>query len=98
LPASIVGFVAMPRRHWSKRRVVSNGYVVIRPFSRFEAAGDAKSSMSALACAIPTMRIGMVGLGKVVSNAAISGRHAMTKSLRKTPSIGQDIEAWERDQ
>jgi hypothetical protein len=43
----MVGFVAMPRRHWSKRRVVSNGYVVIRPFSRFEAAGDAKSSMSA---------------------------------------------------
>ena len=70
---------------------------VIRPFSRFEAAGDAKSSMSALACAIPTMRIGMVGLGKVVSHAAISGRHEITKSMRKTPSIGQDIEAWERD-
>jgi hypothetical protein len=38
------------------------------------------------------------GLGKVVSNAAISGRHEITKSMRKTPSIGQDIEAWERDQ
>ena len=40
----------------------------------------------------------MVGLGKVVRNVAISGRHEMTKSRRKTPSMGQDIEAWERDQ
>src|SRR5437870_13152210 len=38
------------------------------------------------------------GPWEVVRNAAISGRHAITKSMRKTPSIGQDIEAWERDQ
>jgi hypothetical protein len=29
----------MPRHRWSKRRVVSSGYVAIRPFCRFEAAG-----------------------------------------------------------
>ena len=83
-----------PRRG-SKHRVVSNGDVAIRPFYRFEVAGDAKSSMSALACVIPTMRIGMVGRGKVVRNAEISGRHEITKSTPRIPSIGPDIEAWE---
>ena len=34
----------------------------------------------------------MAGLGKVVSNAAISGRHEITKSMRRTQSIGQGIE------
>jgi hypothetical protein len=34
--------------------------------------------MSVLACAIPTMRISMVELGRVVSNVAISGRHEIT--------------------
>ena len=34
-------------------------------------------------------------LGKAVSNAGISGRPETTKSMRKTPSIGQDIEGWE---
>jgi hypothetical protein len=43
----MVGFVAMPRRRWSKRRVVNSGYAAIRPLCRFEAAGDAKSNMSA---------------------------------------------------
>ena len=84
--------VAIPKRRWSKRRVVSSGFVVIQRFSRFEGAGGAKWSMSALACVIPTMRISMVGLGKVVSNAVISGRHEITKPLRRTPSIGQDID------
>jgi hypothetical protein len=40
----------------------------------------------------------MGGLGKVVSHAVIAGRHEITKSRRKPSSIGQDIEAWERDQ
>ena len=40
----------------------------------------------------------MGGLGNVVSNAGLSGRHERTTSLRKTPSIGQESEAWERDQ
>ena len=37
----------------------------------------------------------MVGLGKVVSNAVISGRHEITRSMRRIQSIGQDIEAWD---
>ena len=36
----------------------------------------------------------MVDLGRVVSNVAISGRHAITNAMRRTPSIGQDIEGW----
>ena len=92
LLASIVGSVAMPKRRWSKRRVVSNGYVAIRPFCRFEAAGAAKSSTSALAYVIPTMRISMEGHGKVARNAAISGHHEITNSTPRTPSIGPDIE------
>ena len=51
--------------------------------------------MSVLACAIPTMRISMVGLGKVVSHAVIAGRNEMTRSMRSIQSIGQDIEAWD---
>src|SRR2546426_3513004 len=82
----------MPKRRWSKRRVVISGFVVIQRFSRFEGAGGAKGSMSALACAIPTMRTSMAALGKAVSNAGISGRRAITKPMRRTPSIGRDIE------
>ena len=37
----------------------------------------------------------MGGLGKAVSHAVISGRRETTKSMRKTPSIGHDIEGWE---
>ncbi len=37
----------------------------------------------------------MVALGRVVSNAGISGRHEITKPMRKTLSIGRDIEGWE---
>jgi hypothetical protein len=84
----------MPKRRWSKRRVVSSGYVAIPPLYRFEAGGDAKSSMSALACVIPTMRIGMGGRGKAASNAGSSGRHEITDSTPRTPLIGPDIEAW----
>ena len=40
----------------------------------------------------------MVGLGKVVRNAAISGRHEITKCMRRTPSIGQAIEAGDVDE
>jgi hypothetical protein len=36
----------------------------------------------------------MVAHGKAVSNAGISGRREMTKPMRKTPSIGPDIEGW----
>jgi hypothetical protein len=41
------------------------------------------------------MRINMVALGKAVSNAVISGHREITKPMRKTLSIGQDIEGWE---
>ena len=37
----------------------------------------------------------MGGRGKAVSNAVISGRRETTKSMRKTPLIGHDIEGWE---
>jgi hypothetical protein len=37
----------------------------------------------------------MVALGKAVSNAVDSGRRERTKPMRKTLSIGQDIEGWE---
>src|SRR2546430_2017156 len=82
----------MPRLRWSKRRVASSGYVAIRPLCRFGAAGAVKWSMNALACAIPTMRISIEGRGKVVRSAAISGRQEITNSMRRTPSIGPDIE------
>jgi len=86
--------VAMPKRRWSKCRVVSSGFVVIQRFAHFEGAGGAKWSMSALACAIPTMRTSMAARGKAVRSAVSSGRHAITKGMRKTRSIGQDIERW----
>jgi hypothetical protein len=38
------------------------------------------------------MRINMVAPGKAVRSVVISGRPEMTKPMRKTPSIGQDIE------
>jgi hypothetical protein len=44
------------------------------------------------------MRISTVVLGKAVSNAGIAGRHVRTKLLQKIPSIGQNIERWERDE
>jgi hypothetical protein len=84
----------MPKRRWSKRRVVSSGFVVIPRFSRCEGAGGAKWSMSALACVIPTMRTSMAARGKAVRSAVSAGRHEMTKGMRKTRSIGQDIERW----
>jgi len=36
----------------------------------------------------------MAALGKAVRSAVSSGRHEMTKDMRKTRSIGQDIERW----
>ncbi len=94
LPASIVVSVAMPKRRWSTRRVVSSGCVVIRRFFRFEGVGGAKESMNASACAIPTMRIRMVARGKAARSAVSFGRHEMTKCMRKTRSIGPNIECW----
>jgi hypothetical protein len=44
------------------------------------------------------MRISTVVLGKAVRNAGISGRHVITKLMRKIQSIGQNIERWERDE
>ena len=41
------------------------------------------------------MRITMVALGKAVRNAVLSGRHESTKPMRKTQSIGPDIEGGE---
>jgi len=37
----------------------------------------------------------MVARGKAVRDVVISGRREMTKPMRKTPSIGQDIEWWD---
>jgi hypothetical protein len=42
--------------------------------------------------AIHTIRISTAGLGQVVNNAAISGRHEITNSMQRTQLIGQDIE------
>ena len=39
-----------------------------------------------------SVKINMVARGKAVRNAAISGRRAITKPMRKTPSTGRDIE------
>lgn len=36
----------------------------------------------------------MAARGKAVSSAVRSGRHEITKGMRKTRSIGQDIEWW----
>ncbi len=80
----MVASVAMPTRRWSKRRVVSSEFVVIRPFCRFEGVGGAKWSTNALACAIPTMRISMAARGKAVRSAVSSGRPEITKRRRKT--------------
>jgi len=90
----MVASVALPKRRWSKRRVVISGFVVIQRLCRFEGAGGAKESTSASACAMPTMRTSMAALGNAVSRAVSSGRHEMTKGRRKTRSIGQDIEWW----
>ena len=40
------------------------------------------------------MRISMAARGKVVTSAVSSGHHEITKGMRKTRSIGQDIERW----
>jgi hypothetical protein len=36
----------------------------------------------------------MAARGKAVSSAGRSGRHEITKGMRKTQSTGQDIERW----
>ena len=36
----------------------------------------------------------MVALGKAARNAVISGHREIPKPMRKTLSIGQDIEGW----
>ena len=69
---------------------------MIRPLCRFEAAVDVKWSTNASAWAIPTRKIRMAALGKAVKSAVSSGRHEMTKGMRKTRSIGQNIERWEK--
>src|SRR5262245_48231360 len=84
----------MPKLRWSKHRVVKSRFVVIQHCLRFEGAGGAKLSTNASACAIPTMRTSMAALGKAVRSAVSSGRHEITQGMRKTRSIGQDIEWW----
>ena len=39
--------------------------------------------------------MGTAALGKAAKTAGISGHHAITKSMRKTRSIGRDIEGWD---
>jgi hypothetical protein len=90
----MVAFVVMPKRRWSKRGVVISGFVVIRRLFHFEGVGGAKWSTNASACAIPTMRTSTAVLGKAVGSAVSSGRHTITKGMRKTRSIGQNIERW----
>jgi hypothetical protein len=84
----------MPKRRWSKRGVVTSGFVVIQRFFRFEGVDGAKWSMNASVCAIRTMRISTTALGRVVSSAVSFGRHEITKGTRKTRSIGPNIERW----
>lgn len=36
----------------------------------------------------------MAARGKAVSSAVSAGHHEITKGMRKTRSIGQDIERW----
>ena len=84
----------MPQRRWSKRHVVTSGFVVIQRFFRFEGVDGAKWSMNASACAIRTMKISTTALGRVVSSAVSFGRHEITKGTRKTRSIGLNIERW----
>jgi hypothetical protein len=95
LLASVVVSVAMPEPRWSKRGVVNSGFVAIRRIYRFKGVGGVKWSTNASACAIPTMRISMVALGKVVRSAASSGRHEIIKDMRRTRSIGPNIERWQ---
>jgi hypothetical protein len=40
------------------------------------------------------MKISTAARGKAVKSAVRSGRHEMTKGMRKTRSIGQNIERW----
>jgi hypothetical protein len=40
------------------------------------------------------MKISMAAHGKAVKSAVSSGRHEITKGMRKTRSIGQNIERW----
>ena len=40
------------------------------------------------------MKISMAARGKAVKSAVSSGRHEITKGMRKTRSIGQDIAWW----
>ena len=40
------------------------------------------------------MRTSMAALGKAVRSVVRSGHHEITKGMRKTRSIGQDIEWW----
>jgi hypothetical protein len=61
-------------------------------FLSFQGGGGARWSTNASACVIPIMRISMAALGKAVTSAGSSGRHEMTKGMRKTRSIDQDIE------
>src|SRR4029453_7029196 len=60
-----------------KRRAVSNGFAVIRPFFHCEVAGGVRWSTNALVCVIPTMRISMAARGRAVRSAVISGRRAI---------------------
>jgi hypothetical protein len=84
----------MPKQRWSKHRVVISGFVVIRRFFHFEGVDGAKWSTNASACAIRPMRTSMAALGRAVRSAVTSGRHAITKGMRKTRAIGQDSERW----
>ena len=65
-------------------------------FFRVEGVGGAKWSTTASACAIPTMRLSLAALGKAVRNAGSSGHLEVTKRMRKTRSIDQQIERWWR--
>jgi hypothetical protein len=66
--------------------------MLLPPLCRFAEVDAVKWSMSALAYAMPTMRISMVGHGKIVRSAGRSGRPDTTNSMRKTRSIGPGID------
>jgi len=58
-------------------------------FVSFRGGGRCQVERERFVCAIPTMKISMVARGRAARNAAISGRHAMTKPMRKPDQLAK---------
>jgi len=75
----------IPKMPLVKTPCFSSGYIAIHPLCRFEAAGAAKSSMSALACVIPHYEGRHGGPWEAARNAGISGSHEITNFYAENP-------------